>query len=60
LTSVVFTDVPCNGIIKRLKDYFTKYPRSTPKAACAALGLNPKDYAATARVTKCRLKGRNR
>ena len=54
------THVPRGGIIKRLREYFTKYPKSTPRAACAALGLDPKDYAATARVTKCRLKAGNR
>lgn len=54
------TVYPRNGIIKRLKEYFTKYPKSSPRAACAALGVDPKDYGATARVTKCRLKARNR
>jgi hypothetical protein len=44
-------------VIKRLRDYFTKYPKSSPRAACAALRLDPKGYAATARVVKCRVRG---
>jgi hypothetical protein len=54
--SVEITDISRKGIIERLRDYFTKYPQSSPRAACAALRLDPKEYAATARVVKCRLK----
>ena len=42
------------GVIKRLRSYFFKYPESKPKAACRILGLDPKQYGATARVVKSR------
>jgi len=45
-----------DGVVEKLRAYFFRYPNTRPKSACRAVNLDPRRYAATARVIKHRVR----